>query len=317
MIAIENNKVTLLHAIASLLLLLIVSGCTNSKLVIGPLYNRLDDQMRDEFHKLAKWNKDQINQFEQAAGTFHVWHRQEELPKYAELLNTIQKSIRKRDTTTAADVNNWVDTAERFSRNARICHPVNFSYGLMQTLNDEQVNFIERRFANERKKNFTRYLKFTPEERRARRVKNVVKWASRVGFDFNETQKRMLAETMTRQISLRRQYYALVDVWAKDLFAIARQQDAPDYEKKMRTQVNKLWSLLEDAHHEEWQANRIIWREFGFEFVQSLNYDQRIHASNWLKKMSKTINEIAKDKPSFKVSNNPDIGCLVGAPING
>jgi len=317
MIAIDLNKVTLLRVVALLLIFLIVSGCTNSKMVIGPLYNRLDDQMRDEFHKLAKWNEDQINQFEPAVGTFHVWHRQEELPKYAALLNTIQASIRKRDSTTDVDVNNWVDTAELFSRNARLCHPVNFSYDLMQTLNDEQVNFIERRFANERKKNFTRYLKSTPEQRRTKRVKNVVKWAGRVGLDFNETQKRMLTDAMARQISLRRQYYALVDVWAKDLFVIARKQDAPDYEQKMKNQVNKLWSLLEEAHHEEWQANRVNWREFGFEFVQSLNYDQRIHASNWLKKMSKTLNDIAKDKPSFKVGNNPEIGCMVGAPING
>jgi len=317
MIAIEHNKVTLLRTVGLLLLLVIASGCTNSKLVIGPLYNRLDDQMRGEFHKLAKWNEDQINQFEPAVGTFHVWHRKEEMPKYAALLNTIQDSIRERNNTTAADVNQWVDTAELFSRNARVCHPVNFSYDLMRTLTDKQVNFIEKRFANERKKNFARYLESTPQERRERRVKNVVKWAGRVGFDFNNTQKRMLTQAMTRQISLRRQYYALVDVWAKDLFVIARNQEAPDYEQKMKAQVNKLWSLLEDAHNEEWQANRANWREFGHEFVKSLNYDQRIHASNWLLKMSKTLNEIAKDKPSFKVGNNPQIGCMVGAPING
>ena len=307
----------ILRVVTVLLLLLIMSGCTNSKLVIGPLYNRLDNQMRDEFHKLAKWNEEQINQFEPAVGTFHVWHRQEELPKYAALLNTIQSSVRERNATTAADVNNWIDTAEQYSRNARLCHPVNFSYDLMQTLTDKQVDFIEKRFANERKKNFTRYLKFTPEERRERRVKNVVKWAGRVGLDFNKTQKKMLTQAMTRQISLRRQYYALVDVWAKDLFVIARNQQAPDYKQKMKTQVNKLWSLLEEAHHKEWQANRVNWREFGLEFVKSLHYDQRIHASNWLRKMSKTLNGIAKDKPSFKVGNDPKIGCMVGAPING
>jgi len=317
MITIEYNKVTLLRSALVILVALIVSSCTNSKVIMGPLYNRLDDQMRGEFHKLAKWNDDQISHFESTVGTFHVWHRQQELPKYAALLNNIQASIRERGTTSAADVNNWLDTAETFSRNARLCHPVNFSYDLMQTLTDEQVNFIEKRFANERKKNFTRYLDATPEERRDRRVKNVVKWADRIGFDFNNTQKRMLTKAMTKQISLRRQYYALVDVWAKELFIIARKQEAPDYEHKMKTQVNKLWSLLEKAHNEEWQANRELWREFGYDFVKSLNYDQRIGASNWIKKMAKTINGIAKDKPSFKDANNAAAGCMVGAPING
>ena len=305
------------RAILAAVILLIVSGCTNSKIVIGPLYNRLDDQMRGEFHKLAKWNEDQIAHFESRAGTFHVWHRQEELPKYAALLTTIQASIRDRGTTSAADVRNWINTAEKFSINARVCHPVNFSYDLMQTLTDKQVNFIEKRFATERKKNFTKYLDSTPEERRKRRVDNIVKWAGRIGFDFNNTQKRMLTKTMAQQISLRRQYYALVDVWAKELFVIARVQDAPDYEQKMRTQVNKLWTLLEKAHNEEWKANRELWREFGYEFVQSLSHDQRIHASNWLNKMGGTLQDISKDKPSFKVTNNPEHGCIVGQPISG
>jgi len=317
MITTDYKKVTLSRALLSALLLFIVSGCTNSKLVIGPLYNRLDDQMRGEFHKLAKWNDDQIDQFEERVGTFHVWHRQEELPKYAAVLDDIQKSIRQRGTTTAEDMNGWIDSVETFSLNARVCHPVNFSYELMQSLTDNQVNFIEKRFASERKKNFTKYLDATPEERRTRRVNNVVKWASRVGFDFNNTQKRMLTQAMSDQISLRRQYYALVDVWARELFVIARKQDAPDYEEKMRAQVNKLWSLLEKAHNEEWQANRKMWREFGFEFVKSMNYDQRIHASNWLGKMGRTIDGISKDTPSFKVTNKPELGCIVGAPISG
>lgn len=308
---------TIKQAVLSALLLLILSGCTNSKLVIGPLYNRLDNQMRDEFHKLAKWNEDQISHFEARVGTFHVWHRQEELPKYAALINTIQASIRDRGTTTADDVRNWVDTAETYSRNARVCHPVNFSYDLMQSLTDEQINFIEKRFKSERKKNFTKYLDSTPEERRQRRLDNVVKWAGRIGLDFNNTQKKMLAEALAQQISLRRQYYALVDNWSRDLFIIARKQDAPDYEEKMQIQMNKLWSLMENAHNTEWQANREMWRNFGFRFVQSLSHDQRIQASTWLDKMGSTISGISKDNPSFEVSNNPAHGCMVGQPING
>ena len=299
------------------LLALLITGCTNSKIVIGPLYNRLDDQMRGEFHKLAKWNDDQIEHFESRVGTFHVWHRQEELPKYAALLNNIQSSIRVRGSTSQQNVNQWIDSAESYSQVVRTCHPVNFSFDLMQTLTDEQVNFIERRFASERKKNYDKYLASTPEARRTERVDNVVKWAGRIGFDFNNTQKRMLEKTMAQQISMRRQYYRLVDKWARDLFIIARRQEAPDYEQRMSTQVDKLWTLLEKAHNDEWQANRKLWREFGYDFVQTLDHDQRIKASNWIKKMGKTIQAISKDKPSFKVQNNPELGCLVGQSING
>lgn len=305
-----NQRTKTLKIVATALLLLFITGCSNSKIFISPLYNRLDDQMRGEFHKLAKWDATQIAHFESRVGTFHVWHRQAEMPKYAQLLDSIQSSIRVRDKTTKEDINNWIDTAESLSQVIRTCHPVNFSFDLMQTLSDEQVTFIEKRFARERKKNYQRYLASTLEERRARRVKNIVKWAGRIGLDFNKTQRRMLEETMAKQISLRRQYYALAEQWAKDLFVIARQQQAPDYEQKMQTQVTKLWTLLEEAHNEEWRANRELWRGFGYDFVQTLNSDQRIYVSSWLKKMGNTINSISKDKPSFKLTGDPQHGCL-------
>jgi len=312
-----NPRTNSLKVTVSALLLLFITGCTNSKVFIAPLYNRLDDQMRGEFHKLAQWTDSQIEHFESRVGAFHVWHRQSELPQYATLLNSIQSSIRTRDKTTREDVNNWIDSAESFSQVARTCHPVNFSYDLMQTLNDEQVNFIERRFASERKKNYSKYLASTPEERRTKRVNNVVKWAGRIGFDFNKTQKRMLEQTMAKQISMRRQYYSLVDKWAKDLFVIARKQQAPTYQRDMKAQVSKLWTLLEKAHNEEWQANRQLWRGFGYDFVQTLDHDQRIHASNWIDKMGDTITGISKDKPSFKVTNNPAHGCVARNSVNG
>lgn len=312
-----NRRTNLLKMTASALLLLFITGCTNSKVFIAPLYNRLDDQMRGEFHKLATWDKTQIEHFESRVGAFHVWHRQSELPKYATLLNSVQSSIRTRDKTTRNDVNSWIDSAESFSQVVRTCHPVNFSYDLMQTLTDEQVNFIERRFASERKKNYSKYLASTPEERRTKRVDNVVKWAGRIGFDFNNTQTRMLEQTMAKQISMRRQYYSLVDEWAKDLFVIARQQQAPNYQQKMKMQVGKLWTLLEKAHNKEWQANRELWRGFGYDFVQTLDHDQRIQASNWIDKMGDTIKGISKDKPSFKVTGNPAHGCSGSNSING
>jgi len=312
-----SSKVKLMKITVSAILLILIAGCTNSKLIVAPLYNRLDDQMRGEFHKLAKWNEEQIAHFEIRVGTFHVWHRQEELPKYAALLDSIQSTIRVRDKTTRADVNNWIDTAELFSQSARTCHPVNFSFDLMQTLTDAQVDFIERRFASERKKNFNKYLADTPEQRREKRVDNVVKWAGRIGFDFNTTQKRMLDKTMSEQISLRRQYYKQVDKWARDLFIIARRQEATDYSQRMEKQINKLWTLLEKAHNEEWQANRRLWRGFGYDFVRSLSHDQRLYASNWIDKMADTISGIARDRPSFNVQNNAKFGCMVGRSVNG
>ena len=72
---------------------------------------------------------------------------------------------------------------------------------------------------------------------------------------------------------------------------------------------------METGYEEEWQANRKLWQNFGYEFIQTLNYDQRTYSSRWLDKMSDTLTSMSNDKPTFKSQNNPRHGCLPGKPI--
>jgi hypothetical protein len=295
----------------TLAVLAIIAGCSNSKLLLSPLYNRLDDQIRKEFHKLGDFNEDQVNAFEQRLGTFHVWHRQSELPQYAALMQDIGQSIATRENINQETVDQWFDTAEQHSKAVRECHPINFSYDLVKTLTDEQVNFIQRRFARERRRNQERYHSRTPEERIERRHANVIKWAGRLNFEFTEKQKLMLKQTLQEQVSLRKEYYKLSSRWNQKLFAMARNQSSPTYNADMHKHVQSLWSLLEDGYTSEWDSNRRLWKNFALQFEQSLTFDQRKQASIWITQLASTLDAISKNKPSFSVGNDSSIGCLV------
>ena len=296
---------------ALLLLTALLAGCTNSKLIIGPLYNQLDNQIRSEFNKLGDFNDTQKDAFEQAVGTYHVWHRQSEMPQYAALISEIASSIAQSGSTSQQDVERWAMTAEHHSRLARICHPANFLFDVMQTLTDEQINFIERRFKSERKKNRERYESRTPKERIERRLKNMEKWAGRIGLDFTASQRAALRTSLTRQVSLRKEYYQLSDQWNRELFNLARAQHVPDYSDRLTAHMTKLWSLLETAHPEQWQENRELWQTTAFNFVTSMTPEQRSSTSRWLSKLGNTVDAISRDKPSFEVGNDPSVGCLV------
>ncbi|MBX2835587.1 MAG: hypothetical protein KTR35_01955 [Gammaproteobacteria bacterium] len=294
-------------------LLLVISGCSNSKLIIGPIYNRLDDQMRKEFHKLGDFNETQVASFEDTLGTFHVWHRQFELPKYAALLDTISNRIIETDAVTAETLQSWLDQSERFTQSVRECHPINFSFGLMKSLTDEQVTFIEKRFQREQGKNKNKYQKRTKEERIQRRTDNVVKFASKIGFDFTEGQKTLLKQTFGKQISLRKDYWALSGNWNRRMFKLARQQESPVYDERMQAHLQSLWSLLEDAKPAEWRQNRELWRDFGVKFINSLNKEQRKWANVWLSKLANTLVKISNDTPSATPSNDTTVGCYANA----
>jgi hypothetical protein len=304
-------KTELLKLVAITLLVVLLTGCTNSKLIIGPLYNRLDDQMREEFNKLGDFDEAQNSAFEQAVGTFHVWHRQVEMPKYADLLQEVADSIAISAATKRNDGARWATSVEAYSRNVRECHPGNFLFDLTRSLSDQQINFIENRFKSERKKNRERYGSQTREERVDRRLKNIVKWSGRLGLDFSTAQQSIIREGLNEQVSLRNEYYALSDEWNSNFFVLARDQDNLDYHDALANHMTKLWSLIEDAHPEDWQANRDMWREKIHTLIGTFSKEQRNSSSSWLKKMGKTIRAISNDKPSFNIGNDPAVGCLV------
>lgn len=300
-----------LRAVAILTATLVLAGCTNSKLIIGPLYNRLDDQMRSEFNKLGDFNDAQVEAFEQAVGTFHVWHRQSEMPKYADLLAEIAQSIGEKDATSQADVDGWAADLEQLSKNVRECHPVNYSIDLIQSLTDKQIDFIERRFNSEREKNRDRYAGQTHEERVERRLKNIVKWSGRLGLNFTTAQKKILRDSLTEQVSLRKEYYQLSSEWNQYLFLLARNQQNPAYDEALSSHISKLWTLLEQAHPEEWRSIRDLWQNTTYTLIGTFSQPQRTVTKQWLSKMGKTIDAISRDKPSFRVSNDASHGCLV------
>jgi len=288
-----------------------VTGCTNSKLIMGPLYNQLDNQIRSEFEKLGDFNATQTAAFEEAVGTFHVWHRQSEMPQYATLIDELAKSIARDGATSPDDIKRWSETAEKHSLLARQCYPANFLFGTVQTLTDEQINFIERRFKNERRKNREKYGEQTQQERIERRLKNIEKWAGCIGLDFTASQRATIRTSLTQQVSLRKEYYQLSEQWNRELFVLARDQEAANYSEQLTAHVEKLWTLLEREHPEQWQKNRDIWQASAFKLISSMSEQQRSGTSRWLAKMSKTVKAISKDKPSFQVGTDPAVGCLV------
>lgn len=288
----------------------LATGCTNSKLIIGPLYNQLDDQIRSEFNKLGNYNDRQHDAFEAAVGTFHVWHRQSELPGYAALLDDMAQALAAPSDPERRQVHGWISTAERYSQSVRECYPLNYLFGMVKTLTDEQLDFMEQRFKREREKNRERYASRSAEERVEHRLKNMIKWAGRINLNLTTRQRVILRRALEQQISLRKEYYQLTDSWNRQLFTLARNQQSPTYQRDLKAHMSKLWNLLETHHPEQWRQNRALWQDTAFELVSDLSPGQRRQSSQWLAKMSRTLQSISEDEPSFKPGNDPSVGCL-------
>ncbi len=260
--------------------------------------------MRKEFDKLGDFDETQIRAFEQRLQTFHLWHRRNELPLYADLLDDLEVAISTPKRKTAEQIAEWSERIEERSRTVRVCHPVNFSYELMKTVTDEQIDFIEKRFAREQTRNRAEYLEKTPEERIEQRYSNVIKWSGRIGLKFTQEQKQLLKATLEKQIPLRQRYWELSGAWNKQFFALTRAQNSFTYDRQMTAHLEKLWNLLETNEAENWSANRALWSQFALDFVNSMTTAQREWADAWLPKLADTLRDISND--SVKFESSPD-----------
>ena len=304
-------------AVASIVSVLLVAGCTNSKFIISPLYNRLDNTLRSQFTDLAEFDEEQLAAADVLIGTFHVWHRQNELTAYAALLDEVRTTIGRSgpsDGVTAKTIQAWFADAQALGDQVRQCHPINFSAELIASMSDSQISDMHRSILAERAEDRAEYGKRSAKERLERRAERFAKWAGRIGVTLNEQQKRLVNTMLEQQISMRKQYGASSDVWLQTLFNLFDERRDSDFKPRLRQHMQGFGTWLQQDYPEQWQRNREVWRSFALQFVESLTSAQRRAADDWMRKMADTLRAIAADKPSFQVSNRPADGCGTEEP---
>ena len=292
------------------LLVLVISGCLNNKLVLTVVYNRVDNQIRKEFNKLGKFQNWQKKAFEKRLQTYHYWHRREELPVYAKLLQQVSDKVQVQDATTETDVAKWFAQLEESADRLQSCYPAHFSVDLIKSLHPEQIDFIEARFAREQRKNRHRHESQTREQRMQTRLKKLTKWSNRLGFKFSAEQRQMILRTMYNTVSVHDEYYRLTRPWNKQLFSLIRNKKSPSYEHDVKEHMGRVYHLIEKHHPDLYETNRRIWQAFMLEFETSLSQEQRVWMKTNLDKLSRNLDRIAVENVSFKPHTDAELGCL-------
>lgn len=294
---------------------LLTTSCTNSKLIISPLYNRLDNTLRSQFTDLGEFDDAQLARADILIGNFHVWHRQNELPAYAGLLDEVRTTAGRSgmpDAVDAATIRRWFGEVETLANRVRRCHPINFSADLIGSMSDDQISAMYRSILKERAEDRAEHGDRSAEERRERRAGRFIKWAGRIGVTLNESQKALLEDTLARQVSLREQYSAASDVWLQGLFALFDERRDDDFEPRLQQHLQGLGQWLQQDYPDQWQKNRALWSDFALEFLNSLTPAQRRAADRWMSKMANTLRAVAADEPSFKATGKAAEGCQSG-----
>lgn len=175
-----------LHTLLALAAALGLAGCGTALRVA---YNQGDVAVRLAAHEYFDLHGEQSDAFKAQLKTFHAWHRAEELPKYAELLdgaaNRVQRGL------TRADMQ-WAAAALRERTRALTAQAVDDAGPVLVMLNADNLAALEKKLASSNAKFAKEYLsgdERRDEKNRAKRMKeNFEDWLG----DLSDEQETMI-----------------------------------------------------------------------------------------------------------------------------
>lgn len=195
--------------IRKLIILLIVitfiSGCT-----VRTAYNYLDWYLAWQVDDYVELTDEQDEQFDRLVDEFIVWHRQQELPRYRDMLATLKNAVEQQNSeqlkqtlTTARTL--WLDSAQQIAPNAIL---------LLNKLSMEQRREL---VSNIRKKQVEDHEKWRKRETRSiekKQEESIEQLANTLG-DVTEQQKQDLLANFDDYTSTTEMRIASRELWLK------------------------------------------------------------------------------------------------------
>jgi hypothetical protein len=173
----RNRLARIISALAWLLL----SGCSAVKVAYNNAPTLTYWWMDTEFN----FNDSQVPPLKEKLIAFHQWHRQQELPHYLETLRQFQTLLNSQvSPAQLCDIYaQGFNFAQRLGDEA--ARPMS---GLVVTLTPKQLSHFEKQRAKSHQKWREEWLDVTPQERQAKRLKQVVERAEMLYGRLDEAQ---------------------------------------------------------------------------------------------------------------------------------
>lgn len=291
------------RALLAVLMVVVGSGCS-----VKMMYNNMDRFARWGMSDYVDMTPPQREYFDAAVADLLYWHRTEQLPEYADLLESLNVTFG--DGTTADEVRGvgehmfvWYGEIEQ-----RI---VPIGVEIMLSLSDEQVAELPEKLKRDNEELAEDEADLTPEESRERWQKEFADGFARFAGRLNKEQKDYLALQSVHYIP---QYQLWADYrrrWHSDVLALIRdgREDPDEFDAAFRA----LLAARKPVYYgEELQAvfdhNERLYQEVTAWLINHLTDKQKETFSTRTQELAQAFRELVAEAPE---TPPPAPGCLV------
>ncbi|HEY8568078.1 DUF6279 family lipoprotein [Microbulbifer sp.] len=268
------------------LALLLLGGCSSLRLA----YGYLDWWMDRTLNKYLDLEGPQEDLLSQRVDEFHRWHRQTQLPRYADYLDQLAAEVDSPADTVPARLTEIEKKTDEFW-NSSITMLSDLLLPILLQLDDAQISQLADNARKEREKSLKKWQKDQHKREKAFR-KEAERWLGDLTQEQDAMVERELVSTTFDPKRRDAQRQRWTNVFIQTL------KDKPDgYEQTLRDLLIDPQTLWSEDYRQMQEQLRIQARNLGSEVLQNATPEQREHLKTTMREYASDFRFLAAQSP--------------------
>lgn len=270
----HQNLATPMRLLTIVVIAVMVAGCTTNSLVIRYFYSRMDNNLSARILAMAEFSDAQKREIQQAVDDYSVWHRQNELPRYAEFIGVLQERVETGQFDQQIVLDD-LETVRDFAKVGFLRSPFVQHTDFMKSLSDSQVDQVAAHF-EKRDEAFQAWLeKQKSEGGNKRRLKSIVKNTRRFGINLSEEQQQIIATGLNRYDNDPMERHLLWNQWEQELIVLLQNRVDPDFDANLTQHLQQYQDQMRIHNPKRDLHNRKVSAQIIHDVVHNLDPRQK------------------------------------------
>lgn len=275
------------------LLAISLSACTNSPVAWKLLYGQFDNLLSKQLIGYAEFTDSEKDLIRLEVDKTVLWHRQSELPRYADTIAEFQKRfLREQSLPNQTDMDWLLDEINaiglRFDENSPLLPLI----PVLAQLTDVQVEQIAQTIDEEfidAQKELDKEANQYPAERAE---KSIYKFLKRLGLSTNKAQRRKLIEALQLRQLDRGLQQEIWREWSDKLLNILNSRTQANFAERFTEHHFARINLIENTQPEKWAHDQALFKNMFLELLANLQPDQKLTMNQRLEKFKEVALEL-------------------------
>ena len=248
-------------------------ACSTTSIGLRLLYSRFDNTLNDRILSYAEFDSAQESTIRQAVDSYVDWHRRNELPRYADFADELDRKLQS-GLYTEEDLLAGIRQLRELADHGFMNSPVINTPDFLRDLSDEQVEQVRLAFER-REERFRERQQERIEKGPDAVVEGIVRNIGRIGINLSNEQREIVARGLERYVwqpeKRRRQWRQ----WEQEFLDILEDRDSPGFMMRVKRHLAAYHTVPRRADPEADSWNQRNSARTLYELLRSLDPVQK------------------------------------------